>query len=362
MLARVYLADSRDSGTGCVHTHNPTPWDDGNACPTGDACSGGGCTSGGPTNCDDGDACTADSCLPGSGCQHTDTSALCDDGNPCTTDSCNPSSGCVHVNNTNPCNDGEVCTTNDACSGGICIGGGPTVCDDGNACTSDSCVAGFGCQYTDISSSCDDGNVCTDDSCNPASGCVHVNNSGSCDDGDACTQSDTCSSGSCVGGGAPNCDDENPCTNDSCDSEVGCVNADNGVCTDDPKRRKFWKKVLRGRIPGEVITQADIACIQESCLFPEVNTLQDVFDKLARGSSEDSCLRAESHMMALVINMCRYRILPSRLGQVKCSDGPTVGAMRSEAETLMCTPQKTQDQCSQAKCIAARINKKRFTN
>jgi hypothetical protein len=199
--------------------------------------------------------------------------------------------------------------------------------------------------------------------CDPATGvCSNaVKADGTaCDDGNACTQSDTCSSGTCVAGAAPNCDDSNPCTNDSCDSEVGCVNAPNGVCTDDPKRRKFWKKVYRGKIPGETFTQADLECIQDSCLFEGIETLAEVYDKLSRGSQDDPCLRAESQMLTMTINVCRYRMLADRAGHVSCSGSTTVGAMKLDAEALMCTQNRTQDMCKQAKCIAGRINKKRL--
>jgi hypothetical protein len=56
--------------------------------------------------------------------------------------------GCVHTDNTAPCNDGNVCTTNDACSGGVSVGGPPLNCDDGNVCTDDTCSPATGCVHT----------------------------------------------------------------------------------------------------------------------------------------------------------------------------------------------------------------------
>ena len=79
--------DSCNPATGCVHTPNTAPCDDGNACTTSDACSGGACAGGAALDCDD--------------------------GNPCTDDTCNPATGCVHTNNTAPCDDGNACTTAD---------------------------------------------------------------------------------------------------------------------------------------------------------------------------------------------------------------------------------------------------------
>ncbi|PIE19304.1 MAG: hypothetical protein CSA66_02510, partial [Proteobacteria bacterium] len=37
------------------------------------------------------------------------------------------------------CDDLDLCTNNDACSGGVCVAGLPTVCDDGDPCTADTC-------------------------------------------------------------------------------------------------------------------------------------------------------------------------------------------------------------------------------
>src|SRR5262249_36416696 len=102
---------SCDPASGCKHVNNTAPCSDGNACTTGDTCSGGVCVGGPAPNCND--------------------------NNPCTDDSCDPATGCKHVNNTAPCNDGNACTTNDTCSGGTCVGGPAPNCNDGNPCTDD---------------------------------------------------------------------------------------------------------------------------------------------------------------------------------------------------------------------------------
>ena len=274
--------DSCNPVLGCVYTNNTASCDDGNACTTGDVCSGGLCQAGGPTNCDDNNPCTDDSCDPQTGCVHTNNTASCDDGNacttgdtcgdgvcnpggptdcddhnPCTDDSCDPQTGCQHTNNTASCDDGNACTTGDTCGGGTC-NGTPIVCNDNNVCTTDSCNPATGCVYTPNNNSCDDGNactagdtcgggvchpgvpvvcndnnVCTDDSCNPILGCVYTNNTASCDDGNPCTTGDTCGGGTCNPGGPTNCDDNNPCTDDSCDPQTGCVHTNNTASCDD---------------------------------------------------------------------------------------------------------------------------------
>src|SRR5205807_1447118 len=145
--------DSCNPATGCVHTPNRAPCNDGNACTTGDTCANGSCAGGAPPNCNDANVCTDDSCDPATGCVHTSNTAPCNDGTPCTTadtvangscaggappncndanvctdDSCDPATGCVHTSNTAPCNDADACTTADTCAGGVCVGGAPPFC------------------------------------------------------------------------------------------------------------------------------------------------------------------------------------------------------------------------------------------
>ncbi len=131
------------SGTPSTCSANSDPCDDGNACTTGDVCSGGICTGSG-----------------GSG---------------------------------SPCDDGNACTSDDQCNAGVCDGTPleGTACDDGNACTEgETCSAG---SCASPSASCDDADPCTTDACNPASGCVH-GEVYCAPDADPCTQ-DVCLAG-----------------------------------------------------------------------------------------------------------------------------------------------------------------------
>ncbi len=215
--------DVCDEVLGCINPNNSDSCDDGDACTTVDACSGGTCVGSSPL--------------------------VCDDTNLCTDDSCDPGSGCVFTDNTDSCDDGDACTTVDQCDTGACVGSSPLVCDDTNPCTDDSCDSGSGCVFTNNSDSCDDGNACTtvdqcesgacvgsdppicddtnpctDDSCDSGSGCVFDNNTNFCDDGDACTTVDQCDSGSCVGSDPLVCDDGDFCNGaESCDSGSGCL-------------------------------------------------------------------------------------------------------------------------------------------
>lgn len=278
--------------------------DDGNSCTSNDVCVQGVCVGTLPAECDDHNPCTDDFCHPQSGCGHTFNTApcddgqlctgndtcsggicagswsnppSCDDGNTCTDDRCDPvanggAGACVHQNNTAPCNDGNGCTTGDRCAGGICAGT-PLSCDDGNPCTDDSCNAALGsCVHHDNIRPCDDGqlctrddtcrngrctgtpylppvcddsNACTDNACDPQAnggrgGCVITNNTAPCDDGQFCTRDDLCRDGRCTGTPylPPACDDSNVCTDNACDPAAnggrgGCVITDNNAPCDD---------------------------------------------------------------------------------------------------------------------------------
>jgi hypothetical protein len=240
--------DGCDPDKGCTLTMaDGVACDDGNPCTSGDACQGGGCAAGGPTDCDDANVCTVDSCDKSKGCTHTDQSALCDDGNICTADACDKDKGCVYVMNDLPCDDGSVCTLSDTCAGGACKGqavatddGNPCTddscdpklgvlhasntlpCEDGNACTlSDECADGT-CLAGKGVPNCDDNNSCTADACSPATGCKHENLKQPCDDGTACTKDDACAGGVCKGV-TIDCDDGSDCSADACDSKTGCT-------------------------------------------------------------------------------------------------------------------------------------------
>ncbi len=130
--------DSCDSITGCVHTNNSNPCDDGSACTENDTCTDGAC-SGALVNCSD--------------------------GNPCTDDSCVPQTGCVHDNNNNACDDGNACTTADTCTDGCCVGLAPggTTEDCDNNCIPDECDIAVG-----ASSDCNGDGV--PDACNLLTG------------------------------------------------------------------------------------------------------------------------------------------------------------------------------------------------
>ncbi len=153
----------------------------------------------------------------------TPNDPACNDGNPCTTDSCNVGSGqCMNTPNNNPCEDGDPCTLSDQCGMGTCNPGPVDDCNDFNPCTDDSCLAGTGCENTDIN-----GAACSiDDDCN--TGTVE---GATCDDGSC-----ACTSGMvnalCLELRDPKDDGSHqPCgidgSDDQCPADESCID---GVC------------------------------------------------------------------------------------------------------------------------------------
>jgi len=183
--------DGCEPKVGCTFKPNQAACNDGSACTAGDVCSAGWCKAGPLLDCDDDNGCTDDSCDPKSGCVHTPNTlpcedgdqctasdhcgagscipggpAACDDANPCTDDSCDKATGCKHASNTASCDDGDACTTADKCAGGLCSGGPALGCDDANPCTDDSCDKATGCKHASNSSPCP-GGLCVGGTCVP---------------------------------------------------------------------------------------------------------------------------------------------------------------------------------------------------
>ena len=252
------------AANACGGKPNGTACTDGNACTLGDTCQSGSCRPGTPTVCPSPDQChTTASCNPATG--------LCS--NPPKADG-------------SSCSDGNACTQTDTCQSGRCVGGNPKVCSVLDQCH----VAGVCNTTTGVcsnparadGSACDDGNACTQtDTCHSGS-CVGGNpkvcaaidqchvvgvcdtatgvcpnpakaDGSACDDGNACTQTDLCQSGSCVGGNAKVCAALDQChIAGVCDATTGAcsnpVKANGSACDD-----------------GNACTQTD-SCQNGSCV------------------------------------------------------------------------------------------------
>lgn len=291
-------------GAFCVHEAVAVGCSDLNECTVDDACIRGKClgeivfdkpcTDG--SLCTDDGTCQADGSCIGSG-------KVCNDDNSCTLDTCQADGGCVFTPNAEaPCDDGALCTVLDTCQAdGVCLGSpkcvpatnceiascaeatgacsyAPVDCEDENPCTSELCVAGLGCDTTNLTSSCDDGLKCTHtdlceggacggtevlcsgegdtdceaNMCDAASGaCALTDLDGAnCNDDIKCTKSDVCSKGLCVG--LPKtCPDGDPCTDDFCVPETGvCLHEPfPGGCEDVAWERANTYRLLMGLEP-----------------------------------------------------------------------------------------------------------------
>jgi RHS repeat-associated protein len=229
-------ADSGVDAGPCSGSPDGTPCDDGNACTQTDACQSGACVGSNVVVCVASDQCHAagtcdptsgtcsspvapdgSACSDGNACTQSDTcmGGVCTGSNPvaCTaSDQCHVAGTCDPASGTcsNPaapdgtgCNDGNACTQSDSCVGGLCTGANPVLC-----AASDQCHA---------PGVCDPGTgLCP----NPAAA-----DGTACNDGNACTQTDTCQTGTCVGGNPVTCTASDQC------HAPGTCNAASGACS-----------------------------------------------------------------------------------------------------------------------------------
>jgi len=256
------------------------------------------------------------------------------------------------------CDDGNACTENDYCDAGTCVGM-PVNCDDGNDCTDDLCDPITGCYHVpNTGNACDDGNVCTTgDTCLDGACMPGYPNTDPCNDGNACTTMDTCANGMCVGGPPPNCNDGNTCSNDYCDPMVGCVNECNHTCDGQVKSHGWWKRLCRGpHASGEFISMADVACVNDSCTFGNVQSVADICSKFLYLQHWNQCKKAEEQFMGLLLNVCRCRLSETQPIDSDCGGAMTVGEAVDYADGLLCNPMRSDQDCKDAKCFADEIN------
>ena len=142
---------------------------DGSVCTVSDACNGGVCTAGAALNCDDVNLCTTDGCNPSTGCSHTANNAPCNDGNACTgPDVC---AGGVCAPATLSCDDANACTIDSCSNPGGCAHvsvANKTLCGPTSACFTGTCApgkCGDGITMALLNEECDDGNTASGDGC-----------------------------------------------------------------------------------------------------------------------------------------------------------------------------------------------------
>jgi RHS repeat-associated protein len=233
----------KSSGTACT--------DDGNPC-TKDQCDGTDVTCQHPAGnagtvcraangaCDVAETCTGTSTTcPADGFAASGTvcrasAGVCDVAETCTGSSAAcPADGFLPASticrpSTGQCDVAESCTGSSAACPADGFAANGTTCNDGNACTqtdtcqSGSCVGGnpVTCVALDqchVAGTC---NSSTGACSNPAKA-----NGTTCSDGNACTQTDTCQSGTCTGGNPVTCTAQDQCHG------VGTCNTSTGACS-----------------------------------------------------------------------------------------------------------------------------------
>lgn len=244
-------SDQCDAVTGCFHTNNNGPSNDGTGvagcddqsiCNGAEVCISSTCHAGSPPTCHEeptDDLDSRDFCA-NNACQHefkpcTDASE-CNDANACTSDTCvaraNPGPGLsakvcrnTALPNGDGCSDNDACTVGDSCQNGTCVRGSDRVCNDGLFCTTEICDSQNGCIPTPVGGNC----------CETAA---------DCHDGTFCSTTE-CTNHECAYPAIQNCcttdaecDDANPCTTEP----VGICNANTHQCGAHP--------LLSGTQPG----------------------------------------------------------------------------------------------------------------
>ena len=238
--AETFCIEATDQCVGCLFDAD---CDNDVFCDGAEICSAGTCVDGTPPDCDDNVSCTVDSCDEiGNQCQNVAQDGLCDNGLFCDgIETCDASSDCEDGTPPN-CDDGVPCTV-DNCDEGADMCTNTTNdanCDNGLFCDGEeTCDASSDC-LPGMPPDCNDGVACTDDACNEAGGtCTNTTNNANCSNGQFCDGVEICTTGGCQAGSGSNCNDGISCTVDSCD-EFGnqCLNVavdnlcDNGLFCD----------------------------------------------------------------------------------------------------------------------------------
>lgn len=126
----------------------------------------------------------------------------------------------------------------------------------------------------------------------------------------------------------------------------------------DVRTQGFWKRVCAKPHPsGEHENLPDyVDCVSSTDTFADVDSVDDLCDRLHPDPKNDKCQQAEAQFMALLLNVCSGRV-----ATCNCIDDPylgesTVGNVVDFIDFLLSNPDRTFDDCVLAQSIAAAIN------
>jgi hypothetical protein len=177
-----------------------------------------------------------------------------------------------------------------------------------------------------------------------------------CDDGNVCNGLETYDGTACVPGTPLDCNDANSCTTDLCDPLQGCAHFGNGSCRSSPRPQGYWKHLCRGSHPSDdSLTPQDVDCVNNMCTFSTIATIADLCARLDPDPPRDRCEQAEAEFVASMLNVCRGRVSDAQTTRSGCGGRSTIGAARAQVDALLCDPDRSTAQCTQAQCVAEDI-------
>ena len=131
----------------------------------------------------------------------------------------------------------------------------------------------------------------------------------------------------------------------------------NGSCGASPRTQGYWKRLCKGPHPsGDALSQADVDCVNNTCTFASVQSVNDICERLHPDPPNNKCEQAEAQFMSLMLNICRGRVTESQPIDSECTANTTVGQSRAEADALLCSTNRNNATCTQAQCESEEIN------
>lgn len=118
----------------------------------------------------------------------------------------------------------------------------------------------------------------------------------------------------------------------------------------------FFRRLCAGDHPEETLLPADAQCVAASHTFSWVASVADLCAVLEARPRGDACARAETHLMALLLNRCQGRVHEALPVTSSCGAQATVGASLAQADARLAAADRSRGTCQAAQCAAEKIN------